>query len=141
MQFLLFKVADQASAVELAFVDRVEMASSLLTIPLNEVSPMKCGMINVHGKMTPVVSLRGLLGLPEKEIELDDRFIICSFGDAPLALWVDAIEGVKEVNESFIVSARPFLSEESAIDQVIREADQMILIWNFTSKTPQLTEG
>lgn len=133
MQFLLFTVANQLSAVDLAFVDRVEMASTLLAIPLNEVSHLKCGMINIHGKITPVVSLRNLLGLPKKEIELNDRFIICNFEGNFLALWVDSIEGVKEINNDSIVSSEHILSESCPVNQVIKEADRIILIWNFNS--------
>ncbi len=131
MQFLVFSVGEYTCAIELLSVLRIEMAAEILPIPINEVSPLKCGMLNVRGKMISVVSLRELLGLPKAEMELNDHFIICQFQEVESALWVNAIEGVQEFNEADIIPAGTFFSHCSQVDKVIKDKNRMIFVWNL----------
>lgn len=132
MLFLIFSVAEHPCAVELTSVERVEMAGALLPIPNGERNPMRCGLIDVRGKIIPVASLHELLGLPKREIELDDRFINCHFGEEDIALWVDRIEGVHDIDPSQVLPAAGFFTGFQAVDRVIKEKNRLILIWNFS---------
>jgi len=55
--------------------------------------PGLVGRIDFHGRIMPVISLRGLFGLADRPFRLSDVLII---GDKGVALWVDETSGVEE---------------------------------------------
>ena len=64
--------------------------------PVPEAPDAVLGVINVEGKVIPVVNSRRRLGLPERELELNDLFIIVQEGGVSLALVADEVKPVME---------------------------------------------
>ncbi len=52
------------------------------------------GLININGRIVPVVNIRKLLGLSNRDMELDDRIIVLESGAFRIAFLADRIETV-----------------------------------------------
>jgi purine-binding chemotaxis protein CheW len=64
----------------------------LITLP--EAPEMLLGLINMRGKIIPVVNIRRQFRLPEREIELSDRIILCRIASHTVAFVADSVEGI-----------------------------------------------
>jgi chemotaxis signal transduction protein len=53
-------------------------------------------MINLSGEMVPVLDLRGILGVPRKDMATSDAIVLGRRGDDALGIWVDEVLGVFE---------------------------------------------
>ncbi|MCX7828224.1 MAG: chemotaxis protein CheW [Thermanaerothrix sp.] len=54
------------------------------------------GMLNLSGEMVPVLDLRGILGVPRKDMATSDAIVLARSGDDVLGIWVDEVLGVFE---------------------------------------------
>ncbi len=71
------------------------------------------GLFNFQGTVLPLMSIRNRLGLPEKEIDIDDRFIIFSVLNCQYAIAVDSVLDVVVIddkNASVIASSTQHIS-------------------------------
>ena len=73
-QLVVFFLNEQKYALYLPAVERV--VSAIEVTPLPQAPDNVLGIINVMGKVIPVVNIRKRFGLPEREIDLSDQFII-----------------------------------------------------------------
>ena len=94
MLLLIFRLGDQDCALHLESVERVLRAVKIT--PLADAPRNVPGVINLHGRIVPVLDLRLQLGLPAKASELSDQFIIAQVEGRTIALLVDAVRGVAE---------------------------------------------
>lgn len=91
---LIFSTDDHYYALPLARVIRVIRALEITLVP--ESSPVLVGVFDLHGKTIPVISLRHLLSLPEKNMELEDTLIVLTVHTHQAALLSDHVIGVFE---------------------------------------------
>lgn len=95
--FLLFSLDEHCYAMDVIAVDRIVPAAEMMPLPDADAGIL--GLINVAGCIMQVLDMRQRLGLPLREMELADRFILTHVEGRPLALLVDATEGVVELPE------------------------------------------
>jgi purine-binding chemotaxis protein CheW len=81
----------------------VHLDDVLEVVPVAELSEMAgsgtphLGYLDLRGSTVPVFDARRLLGLPEREVALSDRFLVLRVGGGHAALLVDSVEGIAEV--------------------------------------------
>lgn len=95
--YLTFSINEHAFALPLTQVNRVIRAVAVTTVP--ESSKKVQGVIDFQGKIVPLVNLRECLGMRAKEISLDDRFLLLDTPKRLLAITVDAVDKLKEIND------------------------------------------
>ena len=135
---LTFRTNDQVYALPITAVRQlIEMVA---ITPVPEASPTIQGVINVHGEIVPVMDLRLRLGLPFKAYQLHTPIILLQVNGRSLALVVDEVETVIDVNPAdlqtdetvFEYSANPQASYFSSFAKVnkqliiIIDADRLI---------------
>jgi len=86
------------------------------------------GVINLAGRVVPVMSTRQRFGLPEKEPDLSDQFIIARAAMRTVALLVDSVSALVEVSAEDVVQAAGILPHMDYVDGVAKLEDGMILI-------------
>lgn len=68
--------------------------------PLRELTPLPCtppflrGLVNIRGRLVPVIDLKKFFGLPERGITDLHRVLLLRNGEAEIGLLADTIEGV-----------------------------------------------
>ncbi len=100
--YLTFSINEHAFALPLKQVNRVIRAVAVKAVP--ESSNKVHGVINYHGKIVPLINLRECLGMGTKEISSNDRFLLLDTPKRLVAIAVDAVENVKEINDSELSS-------------------------------------
>ncbi len=99
-RYVVFAVADRRLAIAIQQVGRVIYAVEITPVPGLPSSVV--GAVSLHGEIVPVVDLRRRLGLPERELELSDQFILVQRGALRWFLVSDGVVGVVEFPESSI---------------------------------------
>lgn len=126
IKLVVFKLYDQRFAIDIQNVDRVESI-----VEINSVAVMPdyiSGLINIHGEILPVIYMRLLFNLPEKELDLSDQLIIVNNITQRYALWVDNTEGVKEVSVDDIIKSDILVDGIPYLKGIFKDREEMIFI-------------
>jgi purine-binding chemotaxis protein CheW len=129
VQLLAYGLDDITYALHLHAVVRVFPAVEVT--PLPDAPGSVLGIINVRGRVVPVINMRKKLRLPEREIELQDQLIMATTARRTVALVVDAVAGVVECPESELAGARDVVADgygEGFIEGVVTLGNGMVLI-------------
>ena len=93
--FVGFRLGGQRYALPL---EQVERALRMVAVtPVPEALPWVPGVINLHGRVMPVVDLRQRFGRPSREPHPDDRLLVVQGPRRTAALMVDSATEVLEV--------------------------------------------
>lgn len=126
IQIVVFTLDEQRYALYLSAVERVVRIVELT--PLPESPDIVLGIINLQGRIIPVVNIRKRFNLPEREIEVSNQMIMAHTSKRVLALLVDAVEGIVERPEQEVILAEKILPEIEYIEGVVKLEDGLILI-------------
>lgn len=134
MNILIWVIENQQYAVDLAKIDSVLLACEVTYLP-NAPDDI-LGAINVHGQIVPVINMRQLLGLPKKEIEIQDHFILVHVHEKQMALLVDNVKGVRPCIQKELIPAHEVLPNLEAVEHVLKENGQIVLLYNLDKLIP-----
>lgn len=125
-QLLVFTLDDQYYALRLEAVERVVRAVEIT--PLPDAPEVVRGIINVQGRIVPVIDLRRCFHFPERQIRLSDQFVISSASQRAVAFAVDAVHGVVRCSGEAVVPVAEILPGAGAVEGVMKLMDGMVLI-------------
>ena len=126
IQLVVFTLDNQRFALPLSIVERAIRIMEIVHLPT--APEIVIGVINLHGKIIPVVNIRNRFRLPQREINLNDQLIISNTKKRPLAILIDSVLGVFEFPEKRIVSADKILPDIEYIEGVAKLEEGIILI-------------
>ena len=95
-QFFIFVLEQLKLALPLPVVEIVTRMVEITPLPkaLNGVR----GIFSLHGRIIPVLDLRGRFGLPEREIGLTDCLIVARTSKRTVAVIADSVEGLVDIS-------------------------------------------
>lgn len=93
--WVLFVVDEQTYALQISEVERIVRAVEVK--PLPELPSHIRGVVNVQGRVLPVVDLQVRFGRPSRPIGLEDHFIIARVPTLSVILAADAALGSREI--------------------------------------------
>jgi purine-binding chemotaxis protein CheW len=125
LQLVLFRLEGQRYAVPLSAVVRV--LRMVEVTPLPNTSAMVLGVINIQGRVIPVINLRRRLGLRERDVELSDELLVIQISGRTRALWVDEVLSVFESDAPSLIAAAQVTTEPVDVDGVLKLADGLVL--------------
>jgi purine-binding chemotaxis protein CheW len=131
---VLFNLDQLLYGIRLSAVVRVLRAVEIT--PLPNAPPIVIGVINLGGRIIPVVNIRQRFHLPERELEPSDHLIVAMAlrgdshedGGRLLALVVDTVVGVHEISAQDTTSAATILPGLEYLEGVARTDEGLILI-------------
>jgi purine-binding chemotaxis protein CheW len=97
-QFLIFTVSDQRCAINITSVKEVLRNVQLESIP--DQPKFIEGILNVRGKMLPVINLRTRFLQAEEDRDVNHRILLVHIDDQLVGLKVDSVEAVSELEVS-----------------------------------------
>ncbi|MBI4458742.1 MAG: purine-binding chemotaxis protein CheW [Acidobacteria bacterium] len=124
-----FNLDDQRYALPLSAVERIIRAAAVT--PLPKAPPIVLGIVNVGGRIIPVVNMRQRFRLPDREIEPRDQFILGRTGRRIVALVADEVSSVAERPESEVIATQEILPGLEGVEGVVGLDDGMILIYDL----------
>lgn len=123
---VVFGLEGRRYGLPLPAVDRVARVVDVL--PLPKAPDVVRGVVNVRGRVVPVIDLRRRFRLPGREPMLTDQLIIARTPRRALALVVDAVDGVIECAAGQVVGAADIVPGVEHVEGVARLADGLVLI-------------
>jgi purine-binding chemotaxis protein CheW len=124
--FVVFTMDDQKFALPLASVEKIARAVDVR--PLPKISEVILGVINVEGRIIPVVSLRKRFRLTDRPVNIGDHMIISRTPKHTLALLVDSVIDIIEIDDHDITDQKAILDEMEYVKGVIKLENGIILI-------------
>ena len=126
LHFLTFGIGGRQLAFPLEKVERVIRMAAL--VPLPEAPEWISGLLNLHGRVMPVISLRKRLGLSRKGAHPDHRILVMQTRNRKLGVIAETVEDVVAVNEDHLAKPEGTLKDSPLLNAVIRKNDEVYLV-------------
>lgn len=124
--FFIFTLGKLRYALPLKAVERV--VRMMAVMPLPKAPGIVLGVVNIHGRVIPVINMRRRFCLPEREITLTDQLIIAHTARRSVGLVADAVLDVIAYPAENLIAAEDIIPNIEYIEGVAKLADGLILI-------------
>lgn len=125
-QLVLLTVACQSFALHLAAVDRVVRMVEIT--PLPGAPEAVEGVVDVHGEIVPVVSIRRRLGLASRVPAVSDCLVLARARHGRVAIIAESVRRVLELPADAFVRSRDIAHGIEHIEGVLKTGDGLVLI-------------
>lgn len=123
---LVLALGEGRYALPLRAVDRVVRMAAIT--PLPKAPDAVLGVINLQGRVIPVINMRRRFRLPEREIALTDQLVVAHTARRPVALVADAVLDVIACPPQSLVAAEDVVPGIEYVEGVVKLEDGLILI-------------
>ncbi len=131
MRAFTFLLDGTLYAFRLDTVEKVVPAAALT--PLPGAPPIALGLLDLEGRIVPIVNIRARFRLPGREMGIDDCIIIATTARRTLGILVDAPGEVIDVAEADIDRGTGVLLGSEYIEGVVRLEVGLVLIHDLES--------
>lgn len=100
LQLVSFEVGDEEYAVPILSVQEINRMMQITRVPQSP--PFVEGVINLRGKIIPVIDLRKRFGLVKLENSDDVRIIVVEVSNRVIGFTVDRVNEVLRINSSIV---------------------------------------
>ena len=107
LQFLRFSIDSFQFGIELCDVEKIIPARPLISSSAKPDFVM--GLLHYNNELIAVVDIRGRLGLPTRDMDLKDQFIIFKTKNYTMALYVELVLDNFEPKEADIIESKQLL--------------------------------
>ena len=108
--YLTFPVGTELYGVSITVVTEIVGLQRIMSVP--DVPHYIKGVINLRGKVIPLMDVRLRFGIPEKEYDDRTVVIVLQVNDAPVGLIVDGVNEVLDIPDDQIDRAHSFSNSE-----------------------------
>lgn len=126
LQAVVFALDMQRFALPLAAVRRIVRAVEVT--PLPGAPGIVLGAIDLAGRVVPVLDIRKRFGLPEREVDPSDHFLIATTPRRDVALVIDAAHSVVECERSAVIDSHRIAPGLEQFSGVVQLEDGLVLI-------------
>ncbi|HOJ42752.1 MAG TPA: chemotaxis protein CheW [Syntrophorhabdaceae bacterium] len=144
-QLVTFKIEDDEFGVDILKVQEINRMMSITRIP--NAPDFVEGVINLRGKIIPIVDLRKKLGFPGKEYDKSTRIIVVELEGIVLGFIVDSVSEVLRIPSSTIEPPPSIIRgiESEFIEGVGKLEDRLLILLElkkiFTGSEQKSLEG
>jgi purine-binding chemotaxis protein CheW len=131
LEVLVFEVGGQTYALPTADVREVVRAVAIT--PLPNAPPVIEGVVNVRGRVLPVLDVRTRFRLPATPLDPSDHFIVASAGPRGVVLRVDRATHLALVDEASVQSPQTLGPSATYVAGVAKREDGLMLIHDLTT--------
>ena len=131
LQLVSFKIGEEEFGVDILFVREINRMVEITRVPK---SPEYVeGVINLRGKVIPIVSLRKRMGMPEKELDKDTRIVVVELEDQLIGFVVDAVSEVLRISRNITESPPETASGVDAeyITGIAKMDERLLILLNL----------
>lgn len=126
--WIVVRLAGESFAMPVAAVREILRVESITRVP-HAPYPVQ-GIINMRGRVLPVVNLRIRIGLPDAPLSPSSRIVITSSQGRLFGLLVDAVQSVIQLDRHAIASPPPdvMTSQSEYITGVYHRNDELLIL-------------
>ena len=116
LQLVTFRMDDEEYAVDILKVQEIIKTMEITRVP--KAPHFVEGVVNLRGKVIPIVNLRKRLGMPIMEHTQDSRIIVVDVQGKLIGILVDAVSEVLRLSSRSMESA-PSLERKARADYIL----------------------
>ncbi|PKL42624.1 MAG: chemotaxis protein CheW [Candidatus Riflebacteria bacterium HGW-Riflebacteria-1] len=128
-KIVIFTLGDFRCALPLPCVEKVVRAVEIS--PLPKAPEIILGVINKSGTLIPVIDIRRRFRFPQRELSIDDRYVIAKTAKRLVALVVDAVDEITELTDEELVPAEADLPFAEHLKGVAKIKGNLIMIYDL----------
>lgn len=127
-QLVVFDLAGEAYGVNIGTVREIIRMQSITHVP--ETPDFVEGVINLRGRVIPVVDLRKRFGLTVSAHTAESRIVVVDIGGHDIGVIVDAVTEVLRVAGSAIEAASALIASEDSyyMDGIAKIGDRLLIL-------------
>jgi purine-binding chemotaxis protein CheW len=127
-QLVVFQLGAELYGVEISRVHEIIRLQSVTRVP--RAPAFVEGVINLRGKVIPVVDLRRRFGLPTAEHSRASRIVVVELGDQVGGIVVDGVSEVLRVNTATIEPPSPVVAgiDSEYLHGIAKLTDRLVIL-------------
>jgi purine-binding chemotaxis protein CheW len=127
-QLVVFQLAAELYGVEIARVHEIIRLPTVTRVP--RAPSFVEGIINLRGKVIPVVDLRRRFGLPTAEHTRASRIVVVELGDQVVGIIVDGVSEVLRVNSAIVEPPSPVVAgvDSEYLQGIAKLPDRLVIL-------------
>jgi len=107
LQLVSFFIGNEEFGVDILFVQEINRMSQITTVPNSP--DFVNGVINLRGRVIPVIDLRSKFGMPKKEPDKNTRIMVMEVSGKTVGFIVDSVNEVLRIPKN-VTEAPPSLA-------------------------------
>lgn len=133
LQLVTFNLGEEEYAVDILKVQEINRMTDIAKVP--NAPPYLEGVINLRGRVIPVVNLRKRFGLGDKESDERSRIMIMDLQGVTMGLVVDSVSEVLRIPFNTVDPTPPIASDVSTefIKGIAKLEDRLIILIDMDS--------
>ena len=128
-QLVVFRIDKSEYALPVSNVGEILRMVAIAAVP--EAPEWLPGVINLRGKVIPVINLRKRLGLPEVEVGLNTPIVVAEHEGQMVGLVADAVTELLTVAADSVEPPDARVGSANAVEAVARSGERLILIFDL----------
>jgi purine-binding chemotaxis protein CheW len=132
-QMVTFNLGQEEFGVNILQVQEIDRPAEITEVP--QVDRCIEGVINLRGKVIPIINLRTKFGMPPKEYDNHTRIIVVNIKDDTVGMIVDSVSEVLRVPPDSLEEAPRLITGVSTnyIKAIARLDNRMLIYLNLES--------
>ncbi len=132
LQLVSFKVGEAEFGVDILRVQEINKMMELTVVP-NSPNFVE-GVVNLRGRIIPVINLRSRLGLDVKEYDAETRIIVVDLNDKTIGFIVDEVKEVLRIPKSITEPPPEIVSgvDSEYITAIGKLEDRLLILLDLT---------
>ncbi|MFN3873193.1 MAG: chemotaxis protein CheW, partial [Ignavibacterium sp.] len=128
LQLVSFMIGNEEYAVDIFYVKEINRLSHITKVP--NAPEFIEGVINLRGRIIPVIDLRIKMGLPKKDKDKDSRIIVIEDDNLLVGFLVDAVKEVIRIPKDIIEEPPEIVtsSKTDYINSVGKLEDRLLIL-------------
>ncbi|HHV81477.1 TPA: chemotaxis protein CheW [bacterium] len=125
-QLVVFSLLNENYGIDIYKVQEIIQYRDITYVP--KAPPFVKGVINLRGRIIPVIDLKERFGLPEKEVTPDTRIIVVEISSQTIGLIVDSVTEVLRIPNTNIEPPPPVTTIEADFIEGVGKLDERLII-------------
>ena len=140
-QLVVFDLAGEVYGVNIEAVREIIRMQAVTYVP--DAPHFVEGVINLRGRVIPVVDLRKRFGLTVSEETADSRVVVVDIGGESTGVIVDAVTEVLRIAENSIEPASSLVTTEDSyyIEGIAKVDDRLLILLDIEQALSEAAEG
>lgn len=137
MQIIVFKVGSEVYGVDVAHIKGIEKVLPIVRVPTSV--PHILGIVNLRGRVLPVLSLQSKFGVGTgRDVTEDSRFLIVSYDNMDVALFVDEVSEIETIRDENYFDTPIIVksADTEFVKAIINNGKRLIVLLDHTKLIP-----
>lgn len=128
LQLVSFQLGNEEFGIDILIVQEINRMLEITKVPKSP--DYVDGVINLRGRVIPVINLRKRFGLPEKQRDKQSRIVVVNISNRVVGMVVDAVSEVLRLPANTIEPPPPMVSgiESEFINGVGKIGDKLLIL-------------